>query len=547
MDSYSTIETSENAKRQKIEISNRTSSLERKLDDDKACATMPVSSSTSTTALAAASTSTMSQPKQRPNSELTEEEKKAKRRLKKSVKVQSRIDSLRKKIRHAQGRKDKCAEANARKGLEALLIKEKDIVKEMNLDESGNVATTATNTNTNTVTGEDRNQGDAFPSPESHVASASALALASRGCYSTQMEIVKNIASPLILQYSNVLFQCPAAKDAIAGEKSAKEAQNSNAIKLLKHMTKGTQELDMFQDEAALWGYTRLKFYERALLLCCSLGRIRIRMWSSSEDDKHNSEESDLRVMGDEKLLKDDARASVASNIPQIQDDVILEQNRILEKVWNVILKNGIRKACSIGCGPGNDAVGLLSFLQMELGTKEEILDEMLLVDWSINEWKSTVLDPLTEILVAKNSVRSEGIKCTFCDVTKDLGDDSNGALKKHLCLSEHEHEHGGRDRDRDRDLDGMKEQADYDIYLTSYLLTETKGKWEPFFRSLIEISRENTIFYFAEPIPWQLHRFMEIFHYALDFVWIDSSMDHPMLQGAQQRAGPACVLAIKR
>ena len=539
MKSDSIIETSKNAKRQKIEISNRTSSLETKLDDDEACAMTPVSSSTSTAA--STSTSTMSQPKQRPNSELTEEEKKAKRRLKKRVKVQSRIDSLRKKIRHAQGRKDKCAEVNARKGLEALLIKEKDIVKEMNLDESGNVATTATTTTTAnvTVTGEDRNQGDAFPSPETHAASP--LALASRSCYSTQMQIVKNKASPLILQYSNVLFQCPAAKDAIAGEKSAKEAQNSNAIKLLKHMTKGTQELDMFQDEAALWGYTRLKFYERALLLCCSLGRIRIRMRSSSDDDKHNSEEIDVHVIGDERLLKVDARASVASNVPQIQDNVILEQNRILEKVWNVILKNGIRKACSIGCGPGNDAVGLLSFLQMELGTKEEILDEILLVDWSINEWKSTVLDPLTEILVAKNTVRSEGIKCTFCDVTKDLGDDRNGALKKHLCLSEHEH--GGCDRD----LDGVKEQADYDIYLTSYLLTETKGKWEPFFRSLIEISRENTIFYFAEPIPWQLHRFMEIFHYALDFVWIDSSMDHPMLQGAQQRAGPACVLAIKR
>ena len=58
-----------------------------------------------------------------------------------------------------------------------------------------------------------------------------------------------------------------------------KEYQTLKAVKLLKHMTKGTQEISMFEDESALCGYVRQKFYECAILLYTSFNEASMCQW----------------------------------------------------------------------------------------------------------------------------------------------------------------------------------------------------------------------------------------------------------------------------
>ena len=456
---------SSNRKRPRVEIETTEDAIAVPSEDNKEQPTTPASASVAP-ALSI---------RGRPNSELTEEEKEAKRRLKKRIKLQYKIKTLRTKIRHSQRRKDVRAEENARKDLAALYAKEKEAIQEMNFDKGENEQEESSNS------------------------------------YSNQIRVLKEQASPLILEVSIVLFQ-QAAESALVEGNTSREAQNSNAVKLLKHMTKGTQNPKMFQDSDALWGYTRQKFNERALLLCSSLGRIRPSSQGIGDDEDENN-----------------CGAQCDNN-----DAIMLKQKLILKRAWDIISENGVRKACSIGCGPGNDAVGLISFLRMILGTKTKILDDILLVDWSINEWKSAVIDPLKDILLHGNLVREGGVKTLFGDVTKDLEDEANASLKAHLCMPDH------------NGVDGEC-TSDYDMYLISYLLSETRGKWESFFESLVKNSKAGSMFYFAEPIPWQLHRFIDIFEDYLDFVWVDSSMEHPGLQGAERRAGPAILFAIRR
>ena len=412
----------------------------------------------------------------RPNSELTEEEKEAKRRLKKRVKIQSKIKSLRKTVRHAQRRKDADAERKAQHALKQIFKKEKTIVDEMNLNHD--------------VDNQDENDSSCIDHESDY-----ALALQ---------------AQPLILEISNILFSCPAAQEALVHEQggATRETQTLNAVKLLNHMTKGTQELSMFKDKSALWGYTRQKFYERALLLCMSLGKIHVKMAENTEND--------------EILPKNEFNCPIKA-----------EQIRIRKKISKVITEQGIRSACSIGCGPGNDAVGLISFLRLVSGKSKDVLDEILLLDWCMEEWKSTVVDPLIGILTEDAFVKN-GIKSSFCDVCKDIDHEANVDAKEYICVS--------TQNSRETDLN-----ANHDLYLVSYLLTETRGKWESFFCSLVNMAKQDSLFYFAEPIPWQLHRLIELFDDVLDFVWLDSSMDHPGLQAADRRAGPGVLFAIKR
>lgn len=404
----------------------------------------------------------------KPNSQLTEEEKIAKRRLKKRVKLQSRIKSIQNRIRHSQIRKDPEQEEIARKDLTALYEKEKEAIEEMNFGQEGG----------------GNNYGDGDDDDEN----------------ATQMRLLREEAKPLIFQVTDDLFR-QADKVAIAQGETTKEVQTANAVKLLKHMTKGTQNLKMFEDKDALWGYARQKFHERAMLLCTSLGRIRLR---------------------------------AGSKVKNNDNDAILKRNLILKRAWDMIKAKCIRKVCSIGCGPGNDAVGLLSFLRMALGSSINILDDLLLVDWSINEWKNAIIDPLQNILEQNKFVGDESVHTIFGDVTKDLEDEENVNLLTQLC--------GVDGADHDHDV-----VSNYDMFLISYLLSETRGKWEKFFIPLVKIVKPGCMFYFAEPVPWQLHRFIERFNEYFDFVWIDSSMDYPALQEADRRAGPAVLFAIKK
>ncbi len=409
----------------------------------------------------------------KPNSQLTKEEKQQKRNLKKRVKVQAKIKTLKKRIRHVRGLKKFAVAEGIQKELQALMVKHEDIIQEMSFEDYGN----------------QYNELESEAAPQ---------------------------ARSYILEISNRLFHCKAE---LKGDSSTSKHEEINeGAKLLKHMTRGTQDQSMFQNESALWGYTRQKFVERAFLFCSSVARIGI----SSDNIDGNAHDNELQ-----------------------------NQIGIRNKIWTNIKSGKIRRACSIGCGPGNDAVGLVSFLRLinkEINVTETFLDEILLLDWSIEEWNSSVLSHLRDILIQVKGEKKlvKIVNTAFCDVTKSLHVKSNSDARNRLCACEEEAVHQNKASTRQKSA-AIQDQSNYDIFLISYLLSETREKWESFFRELVRLAKSKSMFYFAEPVPWQLHRFIESFKDQLEFIWIDSSMDFPLLQQTERRAGPAVLFAIKK
>jgi hypothetical protein len=266
-------------------------------------------------------------------------------------------------------------------------------------------------------------------------------------------------------------------------QRFSKTEQNKNARDLLQHMTKGTQTEKMFKDVTALRGYTRQKFYSRAGLIV-------------------------------ESLCKLSPQQSSLSN-----------QRDVIDACWKSMSK--ITKICSIGCGPGCDAVGLLAFLQgfNQTGDISPSPLHFILLDYAIKEWKVAVLNDLEPILTESFGMK---IICEYCDVTIPL-------------------------REQHRHILPLLEATD--MFLTSYLLTETRDKWDAYFVELVEKAKKGAMFYFAEPLPWQLHRLIRMSTSnsgpsplkRLRFAWMDSSMNHPELQVLDGRAGgPALLFAIK-
>ena len=417
----------------------------------------------------------------KPNTELSQEEKDAKRQLKKKIKLQSKIKSIENTIRHAIGRKDSKTEKIARKKLEDLLLKENDVVVEMNYVSEFSVNSKISQDSSNV-----------------------------RNSYSA--EEMKKKAKPYILNISDALFHCSAAEQALDGGQgngkgtrtgnANRTTQIQNAVKLLKCMTKGSQTLQMFEDSSALWGYCRQKFYERSMLLCTSIARIEIPICQYS---------------------------------PSFDEDPAMKKQKLIrKKIWNMFLSSKIKNACSIGSGPACDPSGLISFLHMvrsqktnqlqNLSSSEPVLDKIILMDWS-QEWIE-VTAPLRNILLEKNLIRLD-MKSVFCDVTKDLNDVDN--------------------KEANEELFGKTSAPDIDFYSISYLLSETRGKWTSFLDTLVTKSKPQTLFYFAEPTPWQLHDVQKLLNQQLDFVWLDSSMDVSVLWGADRRAGPAVMIALKK
>lgn len=403
----------------------------------------------------------------KPNSELSEEERDAKRIFKEKVKLQSRLKSLETTIRHAIFRKDEATELKARRKLDDLLIKESIMVKELNY-----VSEFSSNQN---------------PSQEN---------LVSIRQNSFSNEEVRKRARPYVVAITNALLHSEAAELELNGGtrngNSTRDLQIQRAFELLQHMSKGSQTLEMFEDSFALWGYARIRFSERSLLLCSSLGRLEIPQ------------------LGQE-------------NLPAAFDPLIESQRCTRQKMWNIFINKGVRKACSIGSGPGNDIAGVISFLQMILLKNFEfLLDKIILMDWS-NHWQKITV-PLCEVLIERNLVKTGINAC--CDITKDLNTIENEAAYHELF---------------------PKNVADVDFYSISYLLSETSCKWTSFLDTLVTKSKPHTIFYFAEPTPWQLHEVQRLFCNHLDFVWLDSSMDTPSFWGTGRRAGPAVMVGLKR
>jgi hypothetical protein len=184
------------------------------------------------------------------------------------------------------------------------------------------------------------------------------------------------------------------------------------------------------------------------------------------------------------------------------------------EELWRDRFAS-LRTACAFGSGPGSDAVGLVSFLQSYF-SEEFHLDRMVLFDFCIQEWRE-VTDPLCSTLSPKDIRQMDAC---FCDVTKPLQSTENEAV--------------------------VKECGEMDVFIISFLLTETHGHWDMFIVETIHLAKPGALFYFAEPRPWQLQHLIRLCGSQLSFTWIDSSMDNPALQALGARVGPAVLLGIK-
>lgn len=366
----------------------------------------------------------------RPNTELTEEEKIAKRALKRRLKLQVRRRKLETRLRRARERLDSALEASTQAALEQLLAEEQDIA----LDYAGKIS------------------------------------------YSEE-----DSARAII---ESIYHRLRARLDDGRCDKPDKEHQTEQARELLRNMTKGTQKLDMFENEAALRGYTRHKFIERAILVAHSLGKL-------------------------------------------IDDESVLHQ-RLLEQVLSVSC------VCSIGCGPGCDLVGIAAFLR----SMNRQLDGGVLLDWAMEQWVR-IIEPLSQLLVEDELVGN--VRTAFCDVRAQFGDPTNATASR-MLLSDHA---ATKSSDSSVDLRSDEPWLLSDLVLCSYLLSETRNRWQPFFDDIVRRARPGTLFLLTDPTAWQLHMVAERYP-SLEVCWLDSSMNQPALQSLEGRVGPAVLLAQK-
>ena len=371
---------------------------------------------------------------QRPNRELTEEEKITKRNTKKLLKRQTRRRKLEVRLQQAIQRKDSALEDRSRRELEKFLQEENAVID---------------NASANTATTSSSKEKAARPMVES---------------------VYHRLQANLLSKNEK-------------RELDMREYHTEQARELLQSMTKGTQKLDMFDNEAALLGYTRHKFIERAMLVVSSLAK-----------------------------LKD--------TCDQEKDDIY---SRILERLLSV------QTICSIGCGPGCDAVGIIAAFLSTLDPPKK-LRRAVLLDWAMPQWES-IVSPLKDLLVPNQIGRMD---TGSCNVLKDISDAENASA---LYLMSTWGEEPLTD----------DQGCSVDFFVISYLLSETRGKWHAFFVSLVDYAAPRTIFLFTDPTAWQLHVLMERCKDSMDFVWLDSSMNRPELQSLENRVGPTVLLCIKR
>ena len=288
--------------------------------------------------------------------------------------------------------------------------------------------------------------------------------------HSLQQQECNNVVVPLqeTPERTLVISICNQLQQTQSGPK---QVQTEQAVALLRNMTKATQTKCMFQDSDALWGYTRQKFFERAMLVCTSFLKL------NPNQQQPNDKNEELRASAWDKLCL-------------------------------------TRRICSIGCGPGNDAVGVAAFLKA-IGSSKPPLERVVLLDWAMEEW-NLVVEPLCDIVVPDIMQK---VNSSTCDISESLLNSDCNQHAKELLLN-----------------DDKTSTTDMDVFLISYLLTEVRGQWHDFVKEMICISQPGTLFYFAEPTPWQLHRLRAMFSNELHFLWLDSSMNHPELQPLDNR-----------
>jgi hypothetical protein len=408
----------------------------------------------------------------RPNSSLTEEERKHKQNLKKEMKRKRYEERLERRYRHALVRKDPIVAKETKNTLESIWSQR---------------MTTKTTMTTDLLYQNTIN---------SHEHSA--------------RQFIESMYHDLQQQQQQQLNSSSCTTGTI------RDIQTFEGVSLLQHMTKGTQSKTMFANVHALWGYTRQKFQSRAMLVYTSLVQVGTRY----DDWMYESSSSSTMTC------------------PKQEEEISLRIKK-KEMTWEYITTS-IQSIVSIGCGPGCDALGVLAFLREHgvqssssldqskeastVTTSPPLLQSICLMDYAMDEWYPAILSHLIPLWIP---TWVGNVDYTLGDVTKSWMDD---------------------DKDVNDTFRDMVTRIQPDLYIFSYLLTETRGQWETFLHDVVtQIMPMKTRLLFAEPTPWQLHRLLLVFP-ELDYLWLDSS--HSLsteLQNMKGRLGPAVLMAWKR
>ena len=314
-----------------------------------------------------------------------------------------------------------------------------------------------------------------------------------------------------------------------------KEIRYQKARSLLWHMHHATLEPTMLNDPDALRGYTRHKFIKRAMLVVHSLQKLKAYYYALSTNKESMLQEGHSCWM---------------------------------RVIWTRLMS--VRTVVSIGCGPGCDGVGAVSFLWQhrsydhDNGNNNNTRGRLppprvVFLDWAMDQW-SFLLHPLVEEMLAYKDTKSKEsssspscllisqVQMAACDVQAPLVEEEE-KLEDMLGKQQKETTNA---RARQVLLQGKQssqdEQDDIHLYLLSYVLSETRERWYAMLDDLVlRHSRPGTLFWIADPTAWQLHVFLQRYEAHLQaHTWLDSSMERPDLQGLNGRVGPAVLLAVK-
>lgn len=419
----------------------------------------------------------------RPNLELTEPEKSAKRLLKKHLKQRTKLRKYETRLQQAVVRHDKVLNERAQQEW-------KDYMRQLQDDPESIINyTTSSRSQQGTVEG---SQSIICPRPVEQ-RETERVGEGRKWIIKLWQGIL-----PTIMQATDKLLSTHGVECFSIGDRSRismlRQQQTDQARQLLQNMTKGTQTELMFTNELALAGYARQKFVERAVLAFSIL---------DSLDPKNHAT----------KQCAPGCKGCTGDNT-----DMFWKRLMLVTQVW------------SIGCGPGCDAIGILAFMESH---NLNLANGILLMDFVIDQWKGVILNQLIPYVSPRyvSSVETE-----FCDVRYSLKTDQ---VNSRAMKSVKQFLHECRPK-------GMATKSVSRLVAVSYLLTETRHQWKAFFRDLLkELQGTQTLFLLSEPTAWQLHDFLKLFgdDFLQAHMWLDSSRDTPHLQTLEARLGPAALM----
>jgi hypothetical protein len=331
------------------------------------------------------------------------------------------------------------------------------------------------------------------------------------------------------------------------------EYDHDESRNLLYHMSKASTEVvDLYcrTNLAALKGYTRQKFVERARLVADSIARVHFVASTSVPSPTSCSGKDADHVEcnnNDDNNNKDETTTSGCCRYCHLFRNKCRTFSNQLQQV---------RSIASIGCGPGSDLTGAVAATVVTSRTKNDttdhhgkngqqhMIENIVALDSSMDDcWDMIVQDVLAQFR-NNNIAPNDHIYMENCDIRIDpnngasVGD--NDASVSAAAASATAWSRSALDRVVACSSDGNL------LICISYVLCETRGQWYEWMDRLVDECKVGTLFLLTDPTAWQLHIFRFRYRTMLDHVWLDTSMYRPDLQELETRNGPA-VLLLRR